>query len=124
MKYRVMVKKYGYAEVEAANEEDARKKTANMWDGEFDWAEHDWEDAEIVDQVPVRIEYTDNTGCNDYIKYCRTVEEAKAFINDDMETVIKDYPKGTNYDCMISDDEMEVYEINGNLYSKWVIVIE
>ena len=80
MKYRVMVKKYGYAEVEAANEEEARKKTDNMWDGEFDWSERDWHDSKIVDQLPVRVEYTDHHGENDYITYFRTVEEAKAFI--------------------------------------------
>lgn len=44
-KYRVMVVKYGYATVEAKNEEDARKKTDNMWDGKFDWTERDWQDS-------------------------------------------------------------------------------
>lgn len=124
MKYRVMVRKYGYADIEAANEKEARKKTDNMWDGEFDWAERDWQDAEIVDRLPIRVEYTDNHGGNDYIEYFRTIEDAKAFIDSDMETAIKDYFKGINYDCMISNDEMEVYEVDGDLYSKWVIVIE
>lgn len=49
-KYRVMVVKYGYATVESKNEEEARKKTDNMWDGEFDWAERDWQDSQIVEE--------------------------------------------------------------------------
>lgn len=48
-KYRVMVKKYGYATIDADTEEEARKKTDNMWDGEFDWATRHWNDAEIVE---------------------------------------------------------------------------
>lgn len=48
-KYRVMVVKYGYATVEAKNEEDARKKTDNMWDGKFDWTERDWQDSQVVE---------------------------------------------------------------------------
>lgn len=47
--YRVMVKKYGYATIKADSEEGARKKSANMWDGEFDWATRDWNDSEIVE---------------------------------------------------------------------------
>ena len=61
MKYKVMVRKYGYAEIEADSEKEALKKTDNMWDGEFDWAERDWEDAEIVEdprnKKPVCITY-------------------------------------------------------------------
>lgn len=49
MKYRVMVIKYGYATVEADTEEDARKKTNEMREGEFDWTERDSEDSEIVE---------------------------------------------------------------------------
>lgn len=49
MKYRVIVRKYGYAEIEAANVEETLKKTDNMWDGEFDQVDRSWEDAEIVD---------------------------------------------------------------------------
>lgn len=52
MKYKVMVRKYGYAEIEADSEKEALKKTDNMWDGEFGWAERDWEDAEIVEEIP------------------------------------------------------------------------
>lgn len=44
-----MVKKYGYATIDADTEEEARKKTDNMWDGEFDWATRHWNDAEIVE---------------------------------------------------------------------------
>lgn len=49
MKRRVMVAKYGYATVEGDTDEEIRKKTATMWDGEFDWAERDWKDSEIVE---------------------------------------------------------------------------
>lgn len=52
MKYRVMVKKYGFATVEADTEEEAMKKADEMWDGEFDWAERDWKDSEIVEDEP------------------------------------------------------------------------
>lgn len=47
--YRVMIRKYGYATIKADSEEDARKKTSTMWDGEFDWATRDWNDSEIVE---------------------------------------------------------------------------
>lgn len=50
MIYRVMVRKYGYADVEAETEEAARRKTDEMWDGEFDWSERDWEDSEVVEK--------------------------------------------------------------------------
>lgn len=46
--YRVMVKKYGYADIEAETPEEAKKKVAEMIDFEFDWSEIDWHDAEIV----------------------------------------------------------------------------
>lgn len=49
MKHRVMVKKYGYATIEGDTEEEIRKKTGEMWDGEFDWAERDWQESEIVE---------------------------------------------------------------------------
>ena len=49
-KYRVQVVKYGYADIDADSAEEARRKTDNMWDGEFDWAERDWRDAEIVEE--------------------------------------------------------------------------
>ena len=49
-KYRVQVVKYGYAYIDADSAEEARRKTDNMWDGEFDWVERDWRDAEIVDE--------------------------------------------------------------------------
>lgn len=49
--YRVMVVKYGYADIVACDEEEAKKKTNNMWDGEFDWAERDWRNAKIVEQL-------------------------------------------------------------------------
>lgn len=54
-KYRVMVVKYGYATIDAENEKEACKKTNNMWDGEFDWAERDWEDSEIVENYDEEI---------------------------------------------------------------------
>ena len=46
--YEVCVPKYGYAEVKAHSEEEALRKTDEMWDDEFDWSERDWRDAEIV----------------------------------------------------------------------------
>lgn len=49
MERRVMVKKYGYATVKGDTNEEIRKKTADMWDGEFDWATRDWHDSEIVE---------------------------------------------------------------------------
>lgn len=48
--YEVCVPKYGYAEVKAHSEEEALRKTDEMWDDEFDWAERDWRDAEIVNE--------------------------------------------------------------------------
>lgn len=49
MERRVMVKKYGFATVKGDTEEEIRKKTDNMWDGEFDWATRDWHDSVIVE---------------------------------------------------------------------------
>lgn len=49
MIYHMMVKKYGYADVEADSEEEAKKRTENMWDAEFDWAERTADDAEVVE---------------------------------------------------------------------------
>ena len=48
-KFRVMVRKYGYATIDADTEEEARKRTGDMWDGEFNWATRDWNDSEIVE---------------------------------------------------------------------------
>lgn len=49
MERRVMVKKYGFATVKGDTDEEIRKKTATMWDGEFDWATRAWQDSEIVE---------------------------------------------------------------------------
>lgn len=46
-KMRVMVIKYGYAEVDAETGEDAIELTQNMDDSEFDWS--DFDDAQVVD---------------------------------------------------------------------------
>lgn len=49
-KYHVMVKKYGYSTIRANSENEAKKKTENMWDGEFDWSERNFGDAEIIEE--------------------------------------------------------------------------
>lgn len=51
MKYRVMVTAYGYADIEADNEEDALAMVDDMDDSDFDW-DNDFSsiDAEIVDE--------------------------------------------------------------------------
>ena len=41
MKYRVMVIKYGFAVVEADNEEDALEQTRTLNDHVFDWSDFD-----------------------------------------------------------------------------------
>lgn len=48
-KYRVMVVKYGYTEVEAETEEDAVEQV-NVYDDQyFDWS--DFDDAQVVDEL-------------------------------------------------------------------------
>ena len=48
-KYRIMVVKYGYAEVEAENEAEALEKTKGMSGSEFDWS--DFYDEQVVEEV-------------------------------------------------------------------------
>ena len=47
--YRVMVIKYGYADIEADNEVDAMDIADNMYDDEFQWS--DAGEAEIVEVI-------------------------------------------------------------------------
>ena len=47
--YRVMVVKYGYADIKADNETDALDWADNMYDDEFQWT--DAGDAEIVEVI-------------------------------------------------------------------------
>lgn len=49
MKYRTMVVKYGYAEVEAENEAEALEKTSNLKDENFDWTYFD--DEQVVEEI-------------------------------------------------------------------------
>lgn len=46
--YKVMVKKYGFADIKAKTEDAARRKTDKMDDDEFSWAERDWKESEVV----------------------------------------------------------------------------
>ncbi len=48
-KYRVMCKKYGWADVEASSEEEALEKAEQMSDHGFDWSDAD--DHEVVERV-------------------------------------------------------------------------
>lgn len=47
--YRVMVVKYGYAEVEAENETEALELINDMDDGDFDWS--DFDDGQVVEEI-------------------------------------------------------------------------
>lgn len=47
--YRVMVVKYGFAEVEAENENEALELIDDMQDKDFDWS--DFDDGQVVEEV-------------------------------------------------------------------------
>ena len=47
--YRVMVIKYGYAEVEAENETEALELIDDMNDKDFDWS--DFDDGQVVEEI-------------------------------------------------------------------------
>ncbi len=49
MKYMTMVVKYGYAVVEAEDEEEALETTREMSDDDFDWS--DFDDEQIVEEI-------------------------------------------------------------------------
>lgn len=49
MKYRMMVVKYGWAEVEAENEAEALEKTRNLSDENFDWS--DFDDEQVAEEI-------------------------------------------------------------------------
>lgn len=46
---RVMVKRYGFAEVPAKTDEEALEQVKDMSSSSFDWGEVDTDDAEVVD---------------------------------------------------------------------------
>ena len=47
--YRIMVIKYGWAVVEAENENEALELVEDMQDKDFDWS--DFDEAEVVEEV-------------------------------------------------------------------------
>lgn len=47
--YRVMVIKYGYADVEAENEDEALNLIDDMDDRDFDWT--DFDDGQVVEEI-------------------------------------------------------------------------
>lgn len=47
--YRVMVVKYGYAEIEAENEKEALELIGDMDDMDFDWS--DFDDEQVVEEI-------------------------------------------------------------------------
>lgn len=46
---RVMVKRYGFAEIPSASDEEALEKVKSMGSSELDWGSMDADDAEVVD---------------------------------------------------------------------------
>lgn len=48
-KYRVMVVKYGWTEIEAETEDDAVTEAKSMGDEDFDWG--DFDDAQVVEEI-------------------------------------------------------------------------
>lgn len=48
-KYRIMVVKYGFAEVEAESENEALELIDDMQDKDFDWS--DFDDGQVVEEV-------------------------------------------------------------------------
>ena len=48
-KYRIMVVKYWYADVEAIDESDALNLVDDMQENDFDWT--DFDDAEIIEEI-------------------------------------------------------------------------
>lgn len=55
MEFRVMITRCGFATVDAANEEEALKKTQNLCESDFDWERFSdcVESAEIVEELPI-----------------------------------------------------------------------
>lgn len=49
MKYRVMVVKYGFANVEADDEVDALYAIDDLSDADFDWS--DFDDGQVLEEV-------------------------------------------------------------------------
>ena len=50
--FRIMVTKYGYAVVQAENEDDALHLVNDMEDSDFDWSsDYTADDAQIVDEL-------------------------------------------------------------------------
>lgn len=47
--FRVMVVKYGFADIEAETEKEAESMIGNMKDSEFDWS--DFDDGQVVEEV-------------------------------------------------------------------------
>ena len=47
--YRIVVVKYGWAEIEAENEDEALDIVGDMQDKDFDWSE--FGEAEVVEEV-------------------------------------------------------------------------
>ena len=47
--YRVMVIKYGFADVEAENEDEALNLIDDMDDSDFDWT--DFDDGQVIEEV-------------------------------------------------------------------------
>lgn len=47
--YSVMVVKYGYATVEAKDEDSALEMAKNMSDNDFDWSS--FEDAQVIEEI-------------------------------------------------------------------------
>lgn len=47
--YRVMVIKYGFADVEAENEAEALNLIDDMYDKDFDWS--DFGDGQVVEEI-------------------------------------------------------------------------
>lgn len=46
---RVMVKRYGFAEIPPDSDEEALEKVKSIGSNEFDWGSMDADDAEVVD---------------------------------------------------------------------------
>lgn len=72
----------------------------------------------------VKVKYTDNTGCNDFVRSYFTKEEALNAIAEDLTGCKEDHFRDKNYDYTDVGDKTEIWDKDGDDYACWEIIEE